>query len=357
MSPCDCELLPDVPDAGRLWLAAPLGHTQARLRAFLGERGLAPDESLAGLIAVDLPPGRLRRLGVELVGAFTAPELGGSRCLLLPPGALPQPADLARTQSLAALLARSQGAWLIEMLRAGRLTTFFQPIVRTDDPRQVHAHECLLRGRDEDGSLVGAGEILRVAREAELLFPVDRAARLAAIRSVVEHGPTGLVFLNFSPSAIYDPAYCLRTTVSAVEASGLAPERVVFEVNEADQVSDLSHLLGIARYYRQRGFRLALDDLGAGYASLDLLARLQPEYVKVDMGLTRGVDHDPWRGRVLGRLLELARELRVHSVVEGVETEAEWRWARDHGADFCQGFLFARPAPEPPPVQVPASAA
>ena len=91
MRACDCELLPDPPDAGRLWVAAPLGHTQARLGSFLRERGLVPDESLAGLIAVVLPPGRLRQLGVELVGTFTAPELGGSRCLLLPPGERPAP--------------------------------------------------------------------------------------------------------------------------------------------------------------------------------------------------------------------------------------------------------------------------
>jgi EAL domain-containing protein (putative c-di-GMP-specific phosphodiesterase class I) len=350
-----CEVLPEVPDAGQLWLAAPIGHSQSRLRAFLLDRGLTITET-DGVIAVSLPSGRLPRLAVDLVGAFSHPELVDTRCLLSRAGATLTISDLARTQSLASLIARSQGGWLIEMMREDRLTTFFQPIVRTHAPAEVHAFECLLRGRERDGAMASAAEILRVARDAELLFPLDRAARLRAIRSVVEHQPTGKIFLNFAPSSIYDPAFCLRTTVSAIEESGIAPARFVFEVNEADHVADLDHLLGIVRYYRRRGFGIALDDLGAGYGSLELLARLQPDYVKIDISLIRGVDHDHFRARILDRLLELTRDLRLFSIVEGVETAAEWRWARDHGADFAQGFLFARPAAVPPTVQLPDAA-
>ncbi len=348
-----CEVVPEIPDGGRLSLAAPLGHTQARLKAFLRARGLAVDDSVAGVMTVDLPSGLLRTLAVELVGGFSRPELDDTRCLLLRPGTPSAPSDLARTQSLAGLVARSQGGWLIEMMQQGRLTTFFQPIVLTADPAEVHGHECLLRGRERDGSIVSAGEMLRVARDADMLFTLDRAARLEAIRNVVAQRPKGLTFINFAPTAIYDPAFCLRTTVSAVEESGLPPEQFVFEVNEADRISDVDHLAGIVRFYRQRGFRIALDDLGAGYGSLDLLARLQPDYVKIDLGLVRGVDRDPFRARVLDRLLELARDLRLLTLVEGIETEAEWTWAKEHGADFSQGFLFARPAALPPPVHVP----
>lgn len=358
MSACGrCEAVPAIPDGGRLSLAAPLGHTRKRLHAFLRARGLAVDDSVDDVMTVDLPGGLLHSLAVELVGGFSRSELNDTRCLLLPPDVSPALSDLGRTLSLSSLVARSQGGWLIEMMQERRLTAFFQPIVLTANPAEVHGHECLLRGCERDGSIVSAGEILRVARDADMLFTLDRAARLEAIRNVVEKRPSGQIFINFAPTAIYDPAFCLRTTVSAVEESGLPAERFVFEVNAADRIADLDHLAGIVRFYRQRGFRIALDDLGAGYGSLDLLARLQPDYVKIDLGLVRGVDQDPFRARVLDRLLDLARDLRLLTLVEGIETEAEWNWARDHGADFSQGFLFARPAALPPPVHLPGSPA
>ena len=126
------------------------------------------------------------------------------------------------------------------------------------------------------------------------------------------------------------------------------PSGIVFEVVESDEIHDTGHLLGILEVYREAGFGVALDDVGAGYSSLNLLSRLRPDYVKLDMGLTRGVNTDPYKARVAMKLLEMCRELDVRTVVEGVETVGEWEWAREHGADFVQGYLLARPAAVPP---------
>ncbi len=94
---------------------------------------------------------------------------------------------------------------------------------------------------------------------------------------------------------------------------------------------------------------MALDDLGAGYSSLNLLASLRPDFVKLDVGLVRDVDRDPYRTAIAAKLLDLAKDLGVIVVAEGVETEEQWRWLVAHGADLAQGFFFARPA-SPPPV-------
>ena len=123
----------------------------------------------------------------------------------------------------------------------------------------------------------------------------------------------------------------------------------MFEVVESEKIEDPDELLSILNCYRQAGFRVVLDDLGAGYSSLNLLARLQPDFIKIDIELIRNVDRDPYKSRVAAKLLELAKELHVATVVEGVETPGQWRWAKDHGADLAQGFLFARPAASPPP--------
>ena len=110
------------------------------------------------------------------------------------------------------------------------------------------------------------------------------------------------------------------TVKAVIEDAGIDPGRVVFEVVESDEVRDTAHLLDILSTYRAAGFRVALDDVGAGYSSLGLLARLRPDFVKLDMGLVRGVDADPYKAQVAGKLVEMARGLGVETVVERVET-------------------------------------
>ncbi|RYG30629.1 EAL domain-containing protein, partial [bacterium] len=128
---------------------------------------------------------------------------------------------------------------------------------------------------------------------------------------------------------------------------GIPRERIVFEVVESDDVEDRDHLLNILRYYRKEGFRVALDDLGSGYSSLNLLTEILPDVAKLDMALIRDIDTDPVRQKVVTHLLHLARELGVTTVVEGVETAAEADFCRSAGADLVQGYFFARPAHHP----------
>lgn len=156
------------------------------------------------------------------------------------------------------------------------------------------------------------------------------------------------VFINFNPASIYDPTFCLRSTVLAIKNSSLEPDQVVFEVVESTDVPDPAHLLNILAYYREAGLRVALDDLGAGFGSLNMMARLRPDFIKLDMALVRDVDSDPFRATMVRKLLEAAHELGVRTVAEGVETEGEWSWLRDNGADLMQGYLIAAPGTPPP---------
>jgi len=338
---------PPPPDEGTLCLAPPLAHTTGSLRELLRRSDLPFHEPAAGVLAVPLGRGRLGRF-VEAVGdALSAPEQADTRSVLLAEGAALAFSDLARMQPLADLVGRVRGAWLPGMLAEGRLTTHFQPIVHADDPETVFAHECLTRGLGADGGLVPPLKLYEAARGADLVFQLDRAARLTAIREAARIGLGGRLFINFNPTSIYDPVYCLRSTTAAVREAGVAPGDVVFEVVESDRIADAAHLRRITEFYREAGFRVALDDLGSGYGSLNLLTDLRPDFVKLDMQLIRGVDRDPFKAAVVAKLLEMARDLGVATVAEGVETEAEWSWVRRHGADYAQGYLFARPASPP----------
>ena len=124
-------------------------------------------------------------------------------------------------------------------------------------------------------------------------------------------------------------------------------------MTKSEAIQDSKLLRNILDFYRKGGFRVALDDLGSGYGSLDLLDALRPDFAKLDMSLVREVDS--YRAAIASKLLELAKDLGVAVVAEGIETEEQWRWLVARGADFAQGYFFARPA-FPPPLPAPAYA-
>ena len=341
-----CSMAPEpFSPTGTLYLSPPLAHTQATLRRTLRERSIPFEEPGSLIVSIALEPGRLEEVLTALAGGLSEAERRDTRSLVLGEGAKLSLGDLLNTQPLSMLVAKVQERWLAEMIRDRRLCTHFQPIVRADDPRQVYAFECLLRGRMADGSMMAPLPMYDAARNADLLFQLDRAARLTAIREAVAHGIREKLFINFNPSSIYDPTYCLKSTISAIEEAAIEPSRVVFEVVESDQV-DID-LLGIVKSYRRAGFQVALDDLGAGYGSLNLLSGLQPDVVKLDMRLVRDVDSDHYKAGITSKLLEMARKLGIATIAEGIESEAEWRWFRDHGADYVQGYYIARPSCPP----------
>ena len=342
-----CAIIPDSPNPyGTLFLSPPLAHTQATLRRMLQGQGIEYQELASKILSVALVPGLLENVLTALAEGLSESERRDTRSLILGEGAKLTLKDMLNTQPLTTLIAKVQERWLADMIRDRRLTTHFQPIVRADDPSEVYAHECLLRGRMDDGSLMTPIRMYDAARDADLLFQLDRAARLTAIREAVHHRVRERLFINFNPSSIYDPTYCLKSTISAIDSAGIAPDRIVFEVVESDQVD--VDLLGIMTTYRRAGFRVALDDLGAGYGSLNLLSSLQPDFVKLDMRLVRDVDTDRYKAGITSKLLEMAQKLGIATIAEGIETPGELAWFREHRADYVQGFYIARPSSPPP---------
>ncbi len=336
---------------GVLRLTHPLPHTVGKLHRVFAERyrlgHLLPDG-----LAVVVPVGARDDVIALLERTLSASERGDCKVLLLAAGEAPTLDKMSSVQTLDAWIAKARSGWLTEMLQQDSFYAEFQPIVLAAAPTKVFAYECLLRGRDADGKSVPPGLIFETARSAELLFQVDRAARLTAIRDASRQGVTTPIFINFNPTSIYDPAFCLRTTIKAIKEAGISADRIVFEIVESDAVRDTDHLLNIVTFYRQQGFRIALDDLGAGYGSLNLLTLLKPDFVKFDRELTRGVDADPYKQKVFVKLVEMASELGIHTLAEGVETEGEYRWLAAQGVEYLQGYFFARPA-SPPPVPAP----
>ncbi|QRO00393.1 EAL domain-containing protein [Archangium violaceum] len=346
-----CQTLPEkleLEGPGRLFLWLPLGHSYGKLVRMLGDSG-REHQSLpqAQCVAVRLDGAHLSGFVADVLGALTGEEAKSTRALFVEGGGEPGLGDFPRVVSLPQFFTLTRAGWLVDLLAEKRVTSFYQPIVHAKDTRQVYAYEALLRGLERDGSLVSPAKMLSLARDADMLFQLDLAARLSAVREAARLGIQAPLFINFTPTAIYDPAYCLRSTVAAISELGIPPSNVVFEIIESDHTPDANHLKTLIAYYRQAGFRVALDDLGAGYSSLNLIHQLRPDIMKLDMELIRGIHQDAYKASITEKLLELAQKLGILTVAEGIETPEELRWVRAHGVDFVQGYLIAKPSSPP----------
>ena len=233
----------------------------------------------------------------------------------------------------------------------GAIRMAFQPIVDLETGKPF-AYEALVRGpRGEP-----AGTVLSAVTDANR-YGFDQACRVAAIREAVAAGllDTGaLLSINFLPNAVYSPVACIQLTLRTAAAVGLPTGRLLFEFTENERMADTNHVRSIIEAYRRFGFRTAIDDFGAGHAGLGLLADLQTDVLKLDMGLVRGVDASEPRQAIVAATVALCRRLRISLVAEGVETPAELRALERLGVRLVQGYLLGRPeVGRLPPVQVP----
>ncbi len=218
-------------------------------------------------------------------------------------------------------------------------TMAFHPIVDLERG-DVWGYEALVRGTEGQG----AGHILGQVDDGNR-YRFDQACRTKAIELAGGLFPAGDVRLsiNFLPNAVYEPAACIRATLDAARRVGFAHQRIMFEFTENERMTDVAHVQRIITDYRQRGFLTALDDFGAGYAGLGLLARFQPDLIKLDMELIRGIAGSTARQAIVSGVISIARALRVTVIAEGIETREELAALREAGITLFQGYLFARP--------------
>lgn len=217
-------------------------------------------------------------------------------------------------------------------------TMALQPIVRLST-RKVWAQEALVRGLDGES----AGHVFTHVNDGNR-YRFDQTCRVKAIRLAAELDIDCLLSINFMPNAVYKPELCIRTTLEAAREYSFPAERIVFEITESEEIRRKEHLKSIIDYYQATGFLTAIDDFGAGYAGLNLLADLQADLVKLDMALVRNIDQDRTRRIITAGILQVCRDLEIEVVAEGIETPGELSALSDLGIDLFQGYHFARPA-------------
>jgi EAL domain-containing protein (putative c-di-GMP-specific phosphodiesterase class I) len=213
----------------------------------------------------------------------------------------------------------------------------FQPIVDVNE-RTVFAYEALVRGPDG----ASAADILaRVNDDNRYAF--DQRCRVRAVEIAAALGMRENLSINFMPNAVYEPSRCLRTTLEAAHRTGFPIENIIFETIEDEHIHDASYVKDIFATYRREGFKTAIDDFGAGYAGLNLLADFQPDFVKLDMALIRHIDTDRARQTIVGAVAAIGNLLGIRIIAEGVEQAREAMVLHHLGISLMQGYLFARP--------------
>ncbi len=213
----------------------------------------------------------------------------------------------------------------------------FQPIVDVID-RRIYSYEALVRGPDDESA---ASVLARVTPENRYTF--DQACRVKAIEQAAALGLTRRLSINFLPNAVYEPRACIRATLAAADRSGFPLDLITFEITEDERIIDAPHLQAIITEYRRHGFRVALDDFGAGYAGLNSLADLGVDVVKLDIALVREIDHDPRRRAIALGMIRVCHELGIEVVAEGIERPSQIEPLAGAGVRLMQGFLFGRP--------------
>lgn len=210
----------------------------------------------------------------------------------------------------------------------------FQPIVRASD-RSVFGYEALLR--TDEPSLPGPGSVLEAAEQLRALDRLGRAVRGLAAEPLLEDEEGPVLFLNLHPRDLADPELLDPASLPYQIA-----HRVVLEITEHAPLGEIEQLGQKLACLRAAGYRIAVDDLGAGYAGLTSFALLEPEIVKLDMALVRDIDASSVKQKVVASMVSLARDLGVMIIAEGVETVAERDTLLGLGCDLFQGHLFGR---------------
>jgi EAL domain-containing protein (putative c-di-GMP-specific phosphodiesterase class I) len=216
----------------------------------------------------------------------------------------------------------------------GSLWMAYQPIVSCSR-REIHAFEALLRSREP--TLPTPGALLEAAERLDRLPALGRAIR-DRVAASVGAAPAQAIFVNLHTRDLLDEAlYSTSAPLSKVAS------KVVLEITERASLDEVVDVRARVAALRALGFRVAVDDLGAGFAGLTAFAQLEPEVVKFDMSLVRGLQDSTTRQKLIRSMTGLFREMGIAAVAEGVETHAERDAVLATGCDLLQGYLFAKP--------------
>jgi blue light- and temperature-responsive anti-repressor len=234
----------------------------------------------------------------------------------------------------------------VEVSKIPEFSFAYQPIVDIET-RTVFAYEALVRGRANEPAGVIFGAI-----DPRDLHRFDRAARIRAIELAASLGLETSLSLNLLPRSLDGAPDAVSSTIEAAMRARIPARNIIIEVTEGEMIHDAAGFAERMNTYRAQGIRFAIDDFGAGFSGLNLLAEFQPDEVKLDMHLVRDIESKGPRQAIVRAVMQVCEDLGIDVIAEGVESDAEYRWFKRAGVKLFQGYLFCRPTFEALPTPV-----
>ncbi|WP_088225676.1 bifunctional diguanylate cyclase/phosphodiesterase [Desulfosporosinus sp. FKB] len=222
------------------------------------------------------------------------------------------------------------------------LRTAFQPIIETRNG-DIFGFEALTR---IPGSICfnNVSDLFPFAEKIGQLYPIETLCRRQAIKAYPNVlNDKEFLFLNINPQILLDPEFASGQTRKLLSEMRITPANVVLEITERSAIDNYSTFRDALDHYRGQGYLIALDDLGAGYSSLQSVAELHPDFLKVDRSLISGVHADPTKWALLETFVTFSKRIGCSIIAEGVETDEEMRTVVQLGVDYVQGFFVAKP--------------
>ncbi len=234
---------------------------------------------------------------------------------------------------------------LDRIIKLRQLTPLFMPIANTRE-RKVLGYEALIRG-PEGSPLHSPASLFKVAHRTGRLLELELLCREVSIRRFKYLNLPGKLFLNVTPATLLESDFQCGMTLQLLNKVGFDAERMVIEITEQFPIEDYTLMRDATCHYRELGFEVALDDLGAGYAGLRSWSELRPQYVKIDRHFIEGIDGTPIKQEFVRTIQEVARSIQCQVIAEGIERVEEHRTLNDIGLVLQQGYYFSRPVALP----------
>ncbi len=335
----DADMVAELMISGNAFvvLLSPPRTTEVMDPEALQRLGRRVEEDVRAELAAILDPEVFPKFGCY-VGAATAYRDPNVRLERLVHAAI----EAAMAESLTREMSDAQvrQARLEQIIHAGDVRTLVHPILRLDD-FTVLGYEALTRG-PEGTEFERPDKLFRVAYDADLVVRLERLCRKRAFETAANLPEGKLLFINIEPEAVADPE--LREMMfTALVDSGMKPESVVFEITEHTTITDFAAFRATLEYLRRLGFRVAVDNGGAGYGSLQSLAEVRPEWLKIDMSLINDIDTDDIRRSLVTSMVTFAERIGVKLIAAGIERPEQLAALRELGVEYGQGFLFCEP--------------
>ncbi len=239
--------------------------------------------------------------------------------------------------------ARERRNAFMGLVFGGSVSSVYEPIVDVAS-RTVFGYEALARG-PAGTPFHSPLAMFSEAEEQDLLFELDCLCRKSGLEGATELPDGVRLFLNVRPTTIHDPNFKPDAIIRTLEKTSLRPSDVVFEISEQESIQSFEVFRDIRDEYKSLGFQFALDDTGAGYASLQALIELEPDFIKVDRALVTGLDTDPAKQTLLRALQSVASSIGAKIIGEGLDTLEELEMLGELEIPFGQGWLFGKPTP------------